>query len=133
MPIVDFGPRDLFLEHKRSCAIRNCAALGAQLGGDAARARHLYVLEDSVNLRKKLIGPVRFADYTGEPAGEHAVDAVLGLPEKAGAQQHHHGGINDSEAAKRFFAVHKRHGKIEQNEIEPARLFPELLQAVESG
>ena len=39
-----------------------------------------------MNLRKKLVGPVRFADYTGKPAGQHAVDAVLGLSEKAGAQ-----------------------------------------------
>ncbi len=58
----------------------------AEFTGGAARARHLYVLEDGVNLRKKLVGPVRFADYTGEPAGKHALNAVLGLSEKAGAQ-----------------------------------------------
>ena len=99
----------------------------------AARARDLHVLENGMDLSEKLIGSVRFADYTGHATGQHALDAALGLPQEAGAEQYHHGGIHCSQPAKCFFAVHERHGEVEQNQIESGRLFPKLCQAVEAG
>ena len=62
----------------------------------AARARHLHALENGMDLSEKLIGPVRFANYTGHATGQHALDAVLGLSKEPGAEQNHYGGIHSS-------------------------------------
>src|SRR4051812_31185240 len=73
------------------------------------------------------------ADDAGQPAGEHALDAVLGLPEKTRAQQNDDCRVNPPQTAERFFSVHERHGKIEQNQIKRAWPRPKLFQAVETG
>ncbi len=49
-----------------------------------------------MDLSEKLIGSVRFANCTGHPTGQHSLDAVLGLPKEAGAEQNHYGGIHSS-------------------------------------
>jgi len=76
---------------------------------------------------------MRFADGTSEAGGEHAVDPVLRLGEKAGAEENGDVRIDGAQTAKRFFPVHEWHREIEQNQIEPIRAVPELFQAFESG
>ena len=81
----------------------------------AARARDLHALENGIDLSEKLIGSVRFANYTGHAPGQHAFDSALGLPQEAGTEQNDYGGIHSSQTAKCFLAVHEGHGKVEQN------------------
>ena len=76
---------------------------------------------------------MRLADESREATGEHAVDALLGLGEKPGAQKCDHVRINAAQPPESFLAVHERHGKIEQDEVESVWLFPETLQAFKTG
>ena len=50
------------------------------------------------------------------PALEHPVKPFLG--DKARAQKNNHVRANAAQTAKRFFAVHERHGEVEQNQVE---------------
>lgn len=75
---------------------------------------------------------MRFSQETRQAAGQHALDALLGRGEKTGAQKCHHVRIDFAQAPEGFFAIHERHGKIEQDKIETVRFFPESLQAFET-
>ncbi len=75
---------------------------------------------------------MRFSQKTRQPAGQHALDALLGRCQKTGAEKSGHVRIDFAQAPKGFFAIHERHGKIEQDKVEPVRLFPETLQAFEA-
>jgi hypothetical protein len=93
----------------------------------------LRVFQDDLNARQELVGPMRFADGPSETGGEHAVDPFLRLGKEAGAEENDDTRIDGAETAERFFAIHERHRKIEQNQIERIRSVPELFQAFEPG
>ena len=73
---------------------------------------------------------MRFSNKPGQAAGNHPLDSPLGLGEEAGAEEHNHFGIDVAEPPKGFFAVHERHGKIEENQVEPTGPLPELFQTL---
>ena len=100
--------------------------------GGAAGARELDVLKDGVDASEQFVGPMGLANRTCQAASQHALDALLGLREKTGTEKCDDVRINAAQALKRFLAIHERHGKIEQDKIEPVRLFPEMLQAFET-
>jgi hypothetical protein len=70
-------------------------------------------------VRHHFVGSVRLPEKTGHARRQHAIEPFLG--DKAGAEKHDDVGTNGSQPAECLFAIHKRHRKIEQDEIEMAR------------
>ena len=76
---------------------------------------------------------MRLSNEPGETGREHSVNPTLGLGEKSRAEENHHLWVNPQKAPESFFAVHERHGEIEQNQIEPTGALPKLFQTFEAG
>ncbi len=85
-----------------------------------------------MDLREQLVGPMRLPNESRQTALQHPLDASLGLGEKASAEQHDHERIEGAKPSERFFAVHKRHRQIEEDNVEPVRALPELLETFET-
>lgn len=71
-----------------------------------------------------------FPEKTRQPSAEHPIESFL--KDEAGAQKNNDIRANASKTAKGFFAVHKRHGEVEQNQIEVMWTLAEKIQALKT-
>src|SRR5256714_3157116 len=118
------------LKRKLQCAIRNSIPLEERgVAHGATGLGTLHVSQDELDAREQFVGPMRFANESGHPCGQHAIDPVLRLRQESGAEEDDDVRVDRPQTPESFFAVHERHGKIEQNEIEPIGPVPELFEA----
>jgi Fe-S cluster assembly ATP-binding protein len=73
---------------------------------------------------------MRFAEKTCQAGAEHPVEAFLG--DEAGTEKDYDVRTNVPQTSKGFFAIHERHGEVEQNQIEMARTLAEKIQALKA-
>ena len=71
-----------------------------------------------------------FSQKPRHARAEHSVEAFLG--DEAGAEKDHDIRTNAAQTTKGLFAVHERHGEVEQDQVEMGRTFPEKIQALET-
>ena len=139
-PILDFrlpiwiAALERYQSLDRKLQFANQGGLGKRrpVAGGAAGPRELDVLKNGVDASEQFVGPMGLANRTCQAAGQHTLNALLGLRKKTGTEKCDDVRINAAQALKGFLAIHKGHGKIEQDKIEPVRLFPETLQAFEA-
>jgi hypothetical protein len=114
-------------------AIRNYAPTRPKRRGRRLHPRDLHALQDRLDLREELVRPVWFANGTGQTTGQHAIDPLLGLREETRTEEHNDAGMQSAQTLKRFFAIHERHRKIEQNQVKPMGPFSKLFEAFKTG
>ena len=85
------------------------------------------VLQDRLDLGDNFIGPVRSTEESGQAISHHAVEPPVF--DKARVEQDDHIWVNRAEMVECLLAVHQGHGEIEQDEREPARVFPEKIKS----